>query len=51
MNGNERTVQKMNGIERNVLNGNECDAQPWYYIHMYSGRHKFISLCRGGGED
>ena len=28
MNGNERSVQKMNGIEGNVLNGIERDAQP-----------------------
>ena len=30
MNGNERSVQKMNGIARNVLNGNERDAQPCF---------------------
>ena len=29
MNGIERSVQKMNGIERNELNGIERDAQPW----------------------
>ena len=32
MNGNERSVQKMNGNERNVLNGNERDAQPWCHV-------------------
>ena len=36
MNGNERSVQKMNGIERTELNGNERDAQPcnksWFHF-------------------
>ena len=32
MNGNERSVQKMNGNARNVLNGNERDAQPWLTV-------------------
>ena len=36
MNGNERSVQKMNGIERNVLNGNERDAQPWLILPVFS---------------
>ena len=47
MNGNERSVQKMNGNERNVLNGNERDAQPWlHYINRIKGetRQEYVSL-------
>ena len=38
MNGNERSVQKMNGNERNILNGNERDAQPWVFVLCFHFR-------------
>ena len=53
MNGNERSVQKMNRNARNVLNENERDAQPWLFN---SNLHKlfiviYISVINSYSSD